>query len=173
MIETFLGKWFETRKEEVIKSLRQAKLKLGNSELETCFPKHNHSITATKDFVFITGGDYKKDDKTFEIICVKDNSYFRGPDLNKSRHSHSSFIHDDYLYVVLGAVQDGFDPTMSYERIEIPNAFCTKDLESFYKDKEWEWGEIQSDYDEISYFMCFNSFKSYENTVYLFGRFSN
>ena len=93
--------------------------------------------------------------------------------MNKSRHSHSSFIHNDYLYVVLGAVQDGNFSTMSYERIEIPNAFYTEDLESFYEDKEWERGKIQSDCDEINYFRCFNSFKNYENTVYLFGRFSN
>ena len=104
---------------------------------------------------------------------MKDNSYFRGPDLNNYRHSHSSFTHDDYLYVVLGAVQDGFYPTMSYERIKIPNTLWSKSLETFYVDLEWEQGEIQSDFSKNSYFKCFNSFKNYESTVHIFGQIYN
>jgi len=41
------------------------------SELETFNPKYNHSVVATKDFVFITGGEYYKDN-TFEVIVLSD-----------------------------------------------------------------------------------------------------
>ena len=159
MIEEFLGKWFDKRHGDVLKHLLRLKTKISNSELETYYPKHNHSLVATKDFVFITGGDYKIDDKTFEILCVKDKSLFRGPDLKVTRHSHCSFVFDDYLYVALGAVRDGCSDTMSYERIEIPSVFSKDDLKSFYLLKEWTQGSIKIEYAKISYFKCFNSLK--------------
>ena len=52
MIKSYLEKWFEARKEIVINELKQIKIKLESSELETFYPKHNHSVVATKDFVF-------------------------------------------------------------------------------------------------------------------------
>ena len=42
------------------------------SELETFYPKYGHSVVANKDFVFITGGEYKDTDKSFEILVLKD-----------------------------------------------------------------------------------------------------
>ena len=171
MIEDFLIQCFNRRHGDVISELRILKSKIGFSELETFYPKHNHSLVATKDFVFITGGDYKNFDWTFEILWVENDYLFKGPDMKNHRHSHCSFIINNYLYVALGSSIDEFCKSMSYERIEIPTAYNNKSLEEFYKEKKWEKGKIKSPHDSISYFKCLNSLNTHQYSIFWFGQF--
>ena len=111
------------------------------SVVETSCPKLNHSVAATKDFVFITGGENKEN--SFEILIVKDGSIFKGPDLTYKRNYHASIVIKNYLYVLFGYVYGGNRTTMSYEKIEIPSPDNKQTLDEFYKKREWSYYEFE------------------------------
>ena len=74
----------------------------------------------------------------------------------------SALIQDTYFYFILivyaifGYVQDGDKPCMSFERIEIPPLNMTKiNIDNFYKSREWEYYEIDYNYDWNVYFFFF------------------
>ena len=114
-----------------------------------------------------------KFDDTFEeddvFIC-------RGPNLKNRRSKHASIIIQNYLYVIFGSVQDGNQPSMSFERIEIPPPNMTKiNIDEFYKSREWEYYEIdynyeiKFNYDWDVYFSCSNCIKTIDNKLVFYG----
>jgi hypothetical protein len=168
MAGDYLKACIETKRDLMIRECNRIIKKLGYSELETNFPKVNHSLVATKEFVFITGGSYNQEDKTFEILTLSNDSIFRGPDLVHNRQNHASFVIDSYLYIIFGSVLNSYWQSMSYERIEIPSVGCKEGLEDFYRYRRWESFKID-DADITTDFMVFNSFKAFDNKIYCFG----
>lgn len=160
------------KKEIMLNKCIEVHKKIGFSEVETKNPKQNHALAATKDFVFITGGSYNFDDKSFEILVLKDNSLFRGPDMFRARESHCSFIVGNYLYVMFGSVLNSYWSTMSYERIEIPGVSSKETLKNFYMNKKWEQEKLSLEDNSLSVFKVFTCFKSLDSQVYCFGRYS-
>jgi len=170
IVKTILLKCVEIRQIEVLRELRSIQTRLKINEIETHDCKIKHSLAANKDFVFITGGDSPVD-SGFEILALGRNdecTLFEGPNFINYRHSHISFIFGNYLYIMLGLC-GGSTSTMTYKRIEIPSPINKKSLDEFYEEKEWESGDIASDYNSPNYIKCFNWFKSDDNTVYVFG----
>ena len=116
-----------------------------------------------------------KDDK--ENITTFDDTYevddifiYRGPNLKNRRSRHASIIIQNYLYVIFGYVQDGNKPSMSFERIEIPPPNMTKtNIDDFYKSREWEYYEINNNYDWNVYFSCSNCIKTLDNNLVFYG----
>ena len=169
MTEKYLKYCIKYKKEKCINECNRILGKLGYSELETSFPKIDHSLTATKDFVFITGGSYNEgEDRSFEILCLSNDTLFRGPDLVQNRACHCSFIIDYHLYVMFGSVLNSFAPSMSYEVIEIPPVGNTDTLEVFYKNRRWKDFKLP-DMEIHPDFKVFNSFRTFENEIYCFG----
>jgi hypothetical protein len=140
----------------LLEECKRVQNKIGFSELETLNPKSGHAMAATKEFVFITGGNYRRDDRTFEILVLANNSLFRGPDMKYSRESHCSFMIQEYLYVMFGSVLSSYGKTMSFERIKIPQPGMEITLESFYKNRKWEYYEMKHDRDHMNIFRVAN-----------------
>ena len=113
------------------------------SVIETFSPKLNHSVAATKDYVFITGGISMLLENSFEILVVKDGSIIKGPDLTYKRNYHASIVIKNYLYVLFGYVYEGNRTTMSYEKIEIPSPDNKQTLGEFYKNRTWSYYEFE------------------------------
>jgi hypothetical protein len=136
-------------------------------------PKSGHSMAATKEFVFITGGKYEEDGKTFEILSLAYNSLFRGPDLEHSRNFHCSLILDEYLYVVFGSKVSSEDKSISFERIKIPQPGMKITLQRFYQTRKWEYSEIKNYSANLSSFKANNWFKTYDSRIICFGTVKN
>ena len=77
---------------------------------------YNHSVTGTKDFVFITGGETETNEDTFDILVLRDNFIVKGPNLNYKRKGHCSFIIKNYLYVLFGEVDNNCKTTVVIHR---------------------------------------------------------
>ena len=108
-----------------------------------------------------------KIDDTYE---ADDIFIWRGPNLKNRRSKHASIIIQNYLYVIFGSVQDGDKPSMSFERIEIPPPNMTKtNIDDFYKSREWEFYEIDYNYDWNVYFNCSNCIKTIDNKLVFYG----
>ena len=155
----------------MLNKCKEVHRKIGYSEVETKHPKQNHALAATKDFVFITGGNHNFDDRGFEILVLDDNSLFRGPDMFHSRESHCSFIVGNYLFVMFGSVLNSYWSTMSYERIEIPTVSSKETLSNFYMNKCWKHEKLSLDYSGLNIFKAFSCFKTLDSQIYCFGRF--
>lgn len=166
----YLTLCIKRKKKVMIAECNRVKQKLGLSELETAYPKSKHSLVATSEFVFITGGSYNNEDRSFEILVLSNNSLYRGPDLNHTRESHASFIVDNYLYVMFGTVLSTYWTTMSYERIEIPQVGLKDKLSHFYREKKWEYAKLSTDF-SMHDFKVFNCFRTYDSQIYCFGQF--
>lgn len=119
IIYGFMKKCSKYRKDEIVEKLIKLKEKVGLSYLETQNAKQFHSLAADENFVYITGGAQHDDERSFEILVLKTDSIIKGPDLSKKRHNHSSFIIDNYLYVIGGKELNEAAQTLSFERINI------------------------------------------------------
>lgn len=169
MIENYIKQCIKEKKEIMTKECNRVLSKLGYSELETTYPKIDHALAANKEFIFITGGSYNDcEDRCFELICLNNDTIFRGPDLKMNRACHCSFIIDNYLYVMFGSVLSSSAPSMSFERIEIPTVSCNESLEDFYKTRRWNDYKLK-DMEMNPDFKVFNSFKTFTNEIYCFG----
>jgi hypothetical protein len=135
-------KILQVKAENCIEKLEETRDKIGHGIVKTEFRKQNHSLAADKDFVYITGGSVKGDERSFEIFILKENICYKGPDLLNPRNNHSSFIKEEYLYVFGGEVNFGSSPTYNMERIKTSSAIGynrTKDpIEHYYDDHKWE-----------------------------------
>ena len=141
--------------------------------VETTVPRYNHSVTASKDFVFITGGETQTNEDTFDILVLKDNFIVKGPNLNYKRKEHCSFIIKNYLYVLFGEVDNNYKTSISYERIEIPSFSTEISIRDFYLTRQWSYGEIDFMFRRKYYIQSFNCFKDIDNTIYCFGEKCN
>lgn len=146
LTEDYVQRCIIKKKQLMIEECNRVLGKLGYSELETTFPKMNHSLFANREFIFITGGSHNDgEDRSFEILSLANDTLFRGPDLIQNRSHHASFVMgktnkdrdfdnflfrfnqsliDNYLYVMFGSVLNSCSPSMSYEKIEIPTVGC-------------------------------------------------
>ena len=115
--------------------------------------------------------DEENEEFKFDDTLEEDDVFIcRGPDLKNRRSKHASIIIQNYLYAIFGYVQDGDKPCMSFERIEIPPLNMTKiNIDNFYKSREWEYYEIDYNYDWNVYFNCSNCIKTIDNKLVFYG----
>ena len=115
--------------------------------------------------------DEENEEFKFDDTLEEDDVFIcRGPNLKNRRSKHASIIIQNYLYVIFGYVQDGDKPSMSFERIEIPPPNMTKiNIDDFYRSREWEYYEIDYNYDWNVYFNCSNCIKTIDNKLVFYG----